>query len=68
MFNNTQNMNNDNEASQILKICRLNITLLQKIKSVINSKTYFFLLASNQTDKNITTEKVLEERKGVHLI
>ena len=30
VFNNTQNVNNDNEASQILKIWRLNITLLQK--------------------------------------
>ena len=68
MFNNTQNMNNDNEPSQILKYAALILRYYKKIKSVINSKTYFFLLASNQTDINITTEKILEETKSVPLI
>ena len=40
----------------------------KKVKNVTNCETYFFLLASNQNDITITTEKVLEERKSVHLI
>ena len=50
------------------KYAALILRYYKKIKNVINSKTYFFLLTSNQTDINITTGKVLEERKSVHLI
>ena len=49
-------------------MCPLNITLLQKTKNVINSKTDFYLVASNQQNIMITTEKVLWETKSVPLI
>ena len=41
------------------KICPLNITLLQKTKNVKNFQTDVFLIASNQYNIMITTEKVL---------
>ena len=40
--------------------------LTKKTKNIINSKTYFFLSASNEY--NITTGKVLEERERAPLI
>ena len=46
----------------------LNITLLQKTKTVTNSKTYIFLIANNEYTKMITIEKALQERKSVPLI
>ena len=52
----------------MLKIRPHYITLLETTKSVINSKTYLFLTASNQYNKMITKNKLLEERKSVHLI
>ena len=40
----------------------------KKTKIAINSKAYFFLLPSNQKNIKITTEKILEERKSLHVI
>ena len=37
-----RNINLENEALQILRICPPNITLLQKLKTVKNSKNKFF--------------------------
>ena len=42
--------------------------LLQKTKNVTNCKTYVSLIASNQWNIMIITEKVLKERKNVPLI
>ena len=61
-------MNFENQAAKILKLHSLNITLLQKTKNVINSQTFFSLIASNQSNIVITTEKVLEEIKIVPLM
>ena len=46
----------------------LNITLLQKTKSVTISKTHIFLIANNGYTEMITIEKGLEQRKSVPLI
>ena len=40
----------------------------KKTKNIINSKTYFFLSASNEYNITITTGKVLEERERAPLI
>ena len=40
------------------KMCPLNITRLKKPKNVTSSKTYTFLIANNQYNITITTEKV----------
>ena len=61
-------MNFENQAAKILKLHPLNITLLQKTKNVINSQTFFSLIASNQSNIVITTENVLEEIKIVPLM
>ena len=61
-------MNFENQAAKILKLHSLNITLLQKTKNVINSQTFFSLIANNQSNIVITTEKVLEEIKIVPLM
>ena len=61
-------MNFENQAAKILKLHPLNITLLQKTKNVINSQTFFSLIASNQSNIVITTENVLEEIKIVSLM
>ena len=37
-------MDFENQASKILKLHLLNITLLQKTKNAINSQTYFSLI------------------------
>ena len=50
------------------KICPFNIMLLQKNKQVTNSSTDAFLIASNQQNIMITTEKVWWGRKSVPLI
>ena len=42
--------------------------ITKKTKIAINSKAYFFLLPNNQKNINITTEKILEERKSLHVI
>ena len=42
--------------------------ITKKTKIAINSKAYFFLLPSNQKNIKITTEKILEERKCLHVI
>ena len=61
-------MNFENQAAKILKLHPLNITLLQKTKNVINSQTFFSLIASNQSNIVITTENILEEIKIVPLM
>ena len=61
-------MNFENQAAKILKLHPLNITLLQKTKNVINSQTFFSLIASNQSNIVITAENVLEEIKIVPLM
>ena len=61
-------MNFENQAAKILKLHPLNITLLRKTKNVINSQTFFSLIASNQSNIVITTENVLEEIKIVPLM
>ena len=40
----------------------------KKTNIAINFKAYFFLLPSNQKNIKITTEKILEERKSLHVI
>ena len=50
------------------KVCPFNIMLLQKSKHVTNSSTDAFLIASNQQNIMITTEKVWWGRKSVPLI
>ena len=40
----------------------------KKTKIAINFKAYFFLLPSNQKNIKITAEKILEERKSLHVI
>ena len=42
--------------------------ITKKTKIAINSKAYFLLLPSNQKNIKITTEKILEERKSLHVI
>ena len=42
--------------------------VITKTKIAINPKTYFFLLPSSQKNIKITTEKILEERKSLHVI
>ena len=61
-------MNFENQASKILKLHPLNITLSQRTKNVINSQTYFSLIASNNSNTMIIKENVLEEIKIVPLM
>ena len=42
--------------------------ITKKTNIAINFKAYFFLLPSNQENIKITTEKILEERKNLHVI
>ena len=42
--------------------------ITKKTRISINFKAYFFLLPSNQKNIKITTEKILEERKSLHII
>ena len=64
-LSNTRKVNFDNKGTHILKIRSLNITLLPK--NIKNFKNYIFLIASNQCNVLVTTEKVLEERRIVPL-
>ena len=49
-------MNFQNEASEILKIRPLNITLLQKTKGLTNSKNYLLVIGNNQYNIVITAQ------------
>ena len=42
--------------------------VITKKKNAINFKAFFFLLPSNQKNIKIITEKILEERKSLHVI
>ena len=52
-----------NKAWKILKIHPLNIMLLQKNKNVLNSQTYFSLIASNKSNIMIIKEDVQKKLK-----
>ena len=56
-------MDFENQASKILKLHPLNITLLQKTKNAINSQTYFSLIASNKSNLMIIKENVQKKLK-----
>ena len=56
-------MDFENQASKILKLHLLNITLLQKTKNAINSQTYFSLIASNKSNIMIIKEDVQKKLK-----
>ena len=60
-MSNTRQVNFDNQASQVIKIGPLNITLLPKNYNRYNIT--FFSMASNQKNMLKTTEKVLEESR-----
>ena len=49
-------------------MCPLNITSLQKTQNITNSKTYLYLIANDEQNIMITTEKILEERKSIPLM
>ena len=61
-MSNTRQVNFDNQVSQMLKICPLNIILLSKNYKCYNIKNYFFSIASNQKDM-LKVELVLEKTK-----
>ena len=56
-------MDFENQASKILKLHPLNITLLQKTKNAINSQAYFSLIASNKSNIMIIKEDVQKKLK-----
>ena len=47
--------------TQILKICPLNFTLLQKTKKLINSKKLLWFIQNNQYNIIITEKSVLRK-------